>query len=74
MTITSAEAALLGLLTEGDKHPYQIEKDVQFRDMRVLDRAFHVFHLQSHGKAGNPGLCGIQHPKHFTTTNLPYAG
>lgn len=34
MSITSAEAALLGLLTEGDKHPYQIEKDVQFRDMR----------------------------------------
>ncbi len=34
MTITTAEAALLGLLTEGDKHPYQIEKDVQFRDMR----------------------------------------
>jgi len=34
MSITSSEAALLGLLTEGDKHPYQIEKDVQFRDMR----------------------------------------
>jgi DNA-binding PadR family transcriptional regulator len=34
MSITTAEAALLGLLTEGDKHPYQIEKDVQFRDMR----------------------------------------
>jgi len=34
MSITSAEAALLGLLTEGPKHPYQIEKDVQFRDMR----------------------------------------
>ncbi len=34
MSITSAEAALLGLLTEGEKHPYQIEKDVQFRDMR----------------------------------------
>ena len=34
MSITSAEAALLGLLSEGPKHPYQIEKDVQFRDMR----------------------------------------
>lgn len=34
MSITSAEAALLGLLTEGPKHPYQIEKDVQYRDMR----------------------------------------
>ncbi|MDD4308991.1 MAG: PadR family transcriptional regulator [Candidatus Cloacimonetes bacterium] len=34
MSITSAEASLLGLLTEADKHPYQIEKDVQFRDMR----------------------------------------
>lgn len=34
MSITSAEAALLGLLTECPKHPYQIEKDVQFRDMR----------------------------------------
>lgn len=34
MSITSAEAALLGLLSEGDKHPYQIEKDVQYRDMR----------------------------------------
>ena len=34
MSVTAAEAALLGLLTEGAKHPYQIEKDVQFRDMR----------------------------------------
>lgn len=34
MSITSAEAALLGLLSEGAKHPYQIEKDVQYRDMR----------------------------------------
>lgn len=34
MSISNAEAALLGLLTEGPKHPYQIEKDVQFRDMR----------------------------------------
>lgn len=34
MSVTSAEAALLGLLCEGPKHPYQIEKDVQFRDMR----------------------------------------
>ncbi len=34
MSVTAAEAALLGLLSEGAKHPYQIEKDVQFRDMR----------------------------------------
>ncbi len=34
MSVTAAEAALLGLLSEGPKHPYQIEKDVQFRDMR----------------------------------------
>ena len=34
MSITASEAALLGLLSEGEKHPYQIEKDVQFRDMR----------------------------------------
>jgi DNA-binding PadR family transcriptional regulator len=34
MSISVAEAALLGLLSEGAKHPYQIEKDVQFRDMR----------------------------------------
>lgn len=34
MSITAAEAALLGLLCEGPKHPYQIEKDVQYRDMR----------------------------------------
>lgn len=34
MSVSSAEAALLGLLSEGPKHPYQIEKDVQFRDMR----------------------------------------
>jgi DNA-binding PadR family transcriptional regulator len=33
--ITNAEAALLGLLSEGPKHPYQLEKDVQQRDMRV---------------------------------------
>jgi DNA-binding PadR family transcriptional regulator len=34
MSVTAAEAALLGLLTEGAKYPYQIEKDIQFRDMR----------------------------------------
>ncbi len=32
--ITNAEAALMGLLAENPKHPYQIEKDVQYRDMR----------------------------------------
>ena len=30
----NAEAALMGLLAEGPKHPYQIEKDVEYRDMR----------------------------------------
>lgn len=34
ITITNAEAALLGLLAENKKHPYQIEKDVEFRSMR----------------------------------------
>jgi len=33
-TISGAETALLGLLSEGPKHPYQLEKDVQYRDMR----------------------------------------
>jgi DNA-binding PadR family transcriptional regulator len=32
--ISNAEAALLGLLSEGSMHPYQIEKEVKFRDMR----------------------------------------
>ncbi|MDD5556120.1 MAG: PadR family transcriptional regulator [bacterium] len=32
--ITNAEAALLGLLAEGPRHPYQIEKDVAEREMR----------------------------------------
>lgn len=32
--LTDAEAALLGLLSEGAKHPYQLEKDVRERDMR----------------------------------------
>jgi DNA-binding PadR family transcriptional regulator len=32
--LTNAEAALMGLLAEGPKHPYQIEKDVEYRDMR----------------------------------------
>ena len=33
-TISNAEVALLGLLAEKPKHPYQIEKDVEYRDMR----------------------------------------
>jgi len=33
-TLTNAETALLGLLAEGPRHPYQIEKEVEFRDMR----------------------------------------
>lgn len=32
--VGSAEMALLGLLSEGARHPYQIEKDVEGRDMR----------------------------------------
>jgi DNA-binding PadR family transcriptional regulator len=32
--LSNAEAALLGLLAERSKHPYQIEKDVEYRDMR----------------------------------------
>ncbi len=32
--ISNAEAALMGLLAEKPKHPYQIEKDVDYRDMR----------------------------------------
>ena len=31
---TNAEAALLGLLSEKPMHPYQIEQEVQYRDMR----------------------------------------
>jgi DNA-binding PadR family transcriptional regulator len=33
-TISNKEAALLGLLLEEPMHPYQIEKTIQFRDMR----------------------------------------
>jgi DNA-binding PadR family transcriptional regulator len=33
-TICNAEAALLGLLAEFPKHPYQIGKDVEMRDMQ----------------------------------------
>ncbi len=33
--ISNPEAALLGLLSEGPKHAYQLEKDVQWRSMRV---------------------------------------
>ncbi len=32
--ISNAEAALLGLLSEGPMYPYQIEQEVQYRDMR----------------------------------------
>jgi len=32
--LSCAEAALLGLLAEGPRYPYQIEKDVKERDMR----------------------------------------
>lgn len=32
--LTNAETALLGLLSEGAMHPYQIEKEVRYRDMR----------------------------------------
>lgn len=32
--LTNAEAALLGLLSERPMHPYRIEKEVQYRDMR----------------------------------------
>ncbi|MBN1543423.1 PadR family transcriptional regulator [candidate division KSB1 bacterium] len=34
MTLSNAEAALLGLLAEKPRHPYEIEKEVQMRDMR----------------------------------------
>jgi DNA-binding PadR family transcriptional regulator len=33
-TISKAEVALIGLLSEGEAHAYQIEKKVEFRDMR----------------------------------------
>lgn len=33
--ISNAETALLGLLAEKPKHPYQIEKDVEYREMRT---------------------------------------
>lgn len=32
--LTNSEATLLGLLAEGPMHPYQIEKEVEWRDMR----------------------------------------
>jgi len=32
--LSNAEAALLGLLSEGPMHPYKIEQEVKFRDMR----------------------------------------
>jgi DNA-binding PadR family transcriptional regulator len=33
-TLGDAEVALLGLLAERPKHPWQIQKDVEHRDMR----------------------------------------
>lgn len=33
-TISNAEIALLGLLSEEPMHPWQIDKEVQYRDMR----------------------------------------
>lgn len=33
-SISNAEAALLGLISEGPMHPYQIEQEVKYRDMR----------------------------------------
>ncbi|HEC45013.1 MAG TPA: PadR family transcriptional regulator [Bacteroides sp.] len=32
--LSNAEAALMGLLSEQPMHPYQIEKEVKYRDMR----------------------------------------
>lgn len=32
--LSNAEAALLGLLSEGPMYPYQIEQEVKYRDMR----------------------------------------
>ena len=32
--LSNAEAALLGLLSEGPMHPYQLEQEVKYRDMR----------------------------------------
>lgn len=34
MKLTNAETALLGLLSEEAMHPYKIEQEVKFRDMR----------------------------------------
>jgi len=34
VNLTNAETALLGLLSEKPAYPYQIEQDVEFRDMR----------------------------------------
>lgn len=34
ITISNKEAALLGLLSEGPKHPYEIEKEIYNRSMR----------------------------------------
>ena len=33
-SLSNAEAALLGLLAEKPMHPYQIEQEVRYRDMR----------------------------------------
>jgi DNA-binding PadR family transcriptional regulator len=32
--LSNAEAALLGLLSEQSMYPYQIEKEVRYREMR----------------------------------------
>jgi DNA-binding PadR family transcriptional regulator len=34
MTISNKESALLGLLCEKSMHPYEVEKEVKYRDMR----------------------------------------
>jgi DNA-binding PadR family transcriptional regulator len=34
MRISNCDTALLGLLSEGEKHPYSIEQDIRERDMR----------------------------------------
>lgn len=34
MSLSNAETALLGLLQEGEKHPYQVEKEIEQRSMR----------------------------------------
>ncbi len=53
--ISNADAALLGLLSEEPKHPWQIDKDVQWRDMRFwtdLSQSTIYRQLRALGKAG----------------------